>query len=164
MSKKSSSTKCCLTPEAEKLTMCQRVTMITLRLSLGVLFFYAGITKVVDPTWSAAGYLKGAKTFSFLFQWMLDPAIMPFVNLMNEWGLTLLGVSLIIGTFVRASSYAGMMLMALYYLAILDFPYPNAHALLVDEHIIYIAALLVLISFNAGNVWGLDAWLTNRKK
>lgn len=144
--------------------MYQRVSLTVLRLSLGVMFFYAGITKVIDPTWSAAGYLKGAKTFSFLFQWMLDPSIISIINFVNEWGLTLLGISLIVGCLVRYSSYAGIALMSLYYLAILDFPYPNAHALIVDEHIIYIAALLALIAFNVGNTWGLDGWLANRRK
>lgn len=142
----------------------QKITLFLSRLSLGVLYLYAGITKVIDPNWSAGGYLKGAKTFSFLFQWMLDPSILPFINFVNEWGLTLLGISLIVGCFVRYSSYAGVALMSLYYLAILDFPYPNAHALIVDEHIIYIAALLALVAFNAGNIWGLDGWLAKRHK
>lgn len=142
----------------------QKITLFLSRLSLGVLYLYAGITKVIDPNWSAGGYLKGAKTFSFLFQWMLDPSILPFIDFVNEWGLTLLGISLIVGCFVRYSSYAGVALMSLYYLAILDFPYPNAHALIVDEHIIYIAALLALVAFNAGNIWGLDGWLAKRRK
>lgn len=142
----------------------QKITLFLSRLSLGVLYLYAGIIKVIDPNWSAGGYLKGAKTFSFLFQWMLDPSILPFIDFVNEWGLTLLGISLIVGCFVRYSSYAGVALMSLYYLAILDFPYPNAHALIVDEHIIYIAALLALVAFNAGNIWGLDGWLAKRRK
>ena len=144
--------------------MYQRVSLTALRLSLGVMFFYAGITKVLNPDWSAAGYLKGAKTFSFLFQWMLDPSIISIINFVNEWGLTLLGISLLVGALVRYSSYAGITLMSLYYLAILDFPYPNTHALIVDEHIIYIAALLILVAFSAGNIWGMDGWLANRRK
>ncbi len=52
----------------------------------------------------------------------------------------------------------GVVLMLLYYFTALDFPYPNAHALLVDEHIIYSAGLLVLASFRAGRVWGLEEW------
>ncbi|MCE9586353.1 DoxX family protein [Candidatus Uhrbacteria bacterium] len=146
------------------MTKYQRIALFALRLSLGWMYFYAGITKFMDPNWSAAGYLKGTKTFSFLFQGMLDPSIIPIVNFLNEWGLTLLGISLLVGCLVRFSSYAGVGLMALYYLAILDFPYPNAHAFLVDEHIIYIAALLALVAFDAGRYWGVDGWLANRRK
>lgn len=134
-----------------------KLSLLALRLAMGWFYFYAGITKVLDPEWSAAGYLKNAKGFTAFYQWMLDPSILPVVNFFNEWGLTLLGVSLILGIFVRLSSSLGMVLMLLYYLA-LGFPFPNAHAFIVDEHIIYIAALFVLASQRAGTVWGLETW------
>jgi thiosulfate dehydrogenase [quinone] large subunit len=142
----------------------QQLTLLALRVSLGVLFFYAGITKVLNPDWSAAGYLKAAKTFAWVFQWMLDPSVLPFINFLNEWGLALLGISLLLGALVRYSSYAGVALMSLYYLAVIDFPFPNSHAFLVDEHIIYIVALLALVAFDAGQVWGMDGWWAKRKK
>jgi thiosulfate dehydrogenase [quinone] large subunit len=44
----------------------------------------------------------------------------------------------------------------LYYFPILKFPYPNPHAYIVDEHIIYIAALVVLAVFKAGRAYGLE--------
>lgn len=135
-----------------------------MRLSLGVLFFYAGITKILNPDWSAAGYVKSAKTFAWFFQWMLDPAVIPVINFLNEWGLALLGLSLLTGALVRYSSYAGVALMSLYYLAAIDFPFPNTHAFLVDEHIVYIIALLTLVAFDAGRLWGVDGWWANRQK
>ena len=125
------------------------------------MMFYAGITKVLNPEWSAAGYLKGAKTFSGFYNWLTSPAILPVINLINEGGLKFLGVSLLLGVSVRLSSAFGAVLMLLYYLPILDFPYPNPHSLLVDEHIIYIAALLVLAAYRAGGVWGLENWCAN---
>jgi thiosulfate dehydrogenase [quinone] large subunit len=146
------------------MTKYQQYALFTLRIVLGWLYFYAGITKVLDPSWSAAGYLKGAKDFAVLYQWMLDPAMLSVVNFLNEWGLLLLGVSLLIGSFVRYSALAGIGLMALYYLVILDFPYPNTHALIVDEHIVYIVALALLIAFDAGKVWGFDGWWSKRKE
>lgn len=135
----------------------QKISLFLLRLAMGALCLYAGITKVIDPAWTAAGYIKGASTFAMFYQWMLNPAILPVINFMNAWGLTLLGVSLLLGAFVRLSSYLGIALMLLYYFA-LSFPYPNAHALIVDEHIIYATVLLVLAQFRAGRVWGLDPW------
>jgi len=146
------------------MTRYQQIALFLLRVSLGWLYFYAGISKVMNPEWSAAGFLKGAKTFAPFYQAMLHPSVLPFVDFLNEWGLTLLGVSLLIGCLVRVSTYAGAALMALYYLPILDFPYPNSHAFLVDEHIIYIAALVVLVAFDAGRIWGVDGWLANRHK
>ena len=143
------------------MTQTQKLSLLFLRVVLGWMYFYAGITKVINPEWSAAGYLKGAKNFVGFYQWIASPAMLPITNFVNEWGLTLLGISLILGIGVRLSSVLGAVLMALYYLVILDFPYPNAHAYIVDEHIIYIGALLVLATYRAGRVWGLENWCSN---
>lgn len=132
-----------------------------MRIVLGIMFFYAGITKVFDPAWSAAGYLNAAKTFAPLYHLLTSPSLLPIINFVNAWGLTLLGISLILGIGIRLSSALGALLMLLYYLPILDFPYPNPHAFIVDEHIIYIAALLVLAAFRAGRIWGLETWCSN---
>lgn len=121
------------------------------------MFFYAGITKVLNAEWSAAGYLTNAKSFTGLFAWLASPGVLPVINFVNEWGLTLLGVSLILGIGVRFSSLLGALLMLLYYLP-LGFPYPNPNAFIVDQHIIYIAALLYLAATRAGRVWGLEEW------
>jgi len=142
------------------LNLSGRVTLLLTRLALGILFFYAGITKVLDSTWSAAGYIGGAKTFAGFYQLFLNPAVLPIVNFLNAWGLTILGVSLILGLFVRLSSSLGIVLMLLYYFAAGPFPYPNAHALLIDEHIIYALLLLFFFSVRAGRYWGMDQFLS----
>lgn len=140
------------------MTSFQRISLFLLRLGLGWLFFYAGLTKLLNPSWSAAGYLGNAKTFPWLYEWLASPTVLPVTNFLNEWGLTLIGAALILGIAVRFSSILGAVMMFLYYLPTLDFPYPNAHALIVDEHIVYLFAFLVLAGFRAGHVWGLGAW------
>lgn len=137
------------------MTTFQNLSLFLLRISLGFLFLYAGITKILNPDWSAAPYLQGAKTFPELFNFFLQPQILPVVNILNEWGLTLIGISLILGAFVKFASFFGIILMVLYYLPILDFPHPNPHSYIVDEHIIYIFSLLILAVFDAGRSWGL---------
>ncbi len=139
------------------MTKTKHLPLFLLRISMGWFFFYAGITKVLDPAWSAAGYIKGAKSFVWFYHALLHPSVLPVVNFLNEWGLTLLGLSLIIGAFVRLSSWLGVILMALYYFVILDFPYPNTHAFIVDEHVIYALVLVVFASTHAGRAWGFDA-------
>lgn len=136
----------------------KQISIFLLRVSLGWLFFWAGITKVLNPAWSAAGYLQGAKTFPEFYQWLAQPGLLPTVNFLNEWGLTLLGVSLILGVFIRLSSILGSVLMLLYYLVIFQFPYPNPQSFLVDQHIIYILTLQALASLKAGRIWGLETW------
>lgn len=132
----------------------QHLSLFLLRVSMGCMFLYAGVTKIMDSTWSAAGYLQGAKLFPEFFNYLLQPGILPAVNLLNEWGLTLIGISLILGVFVRISALLGALLMVLYYLP-LGFPMPNPHAYIVDEHVIYFLVFFVLYAFNAGKVWGL---------
>src|SRR3989344_450615 len=133
------------------------IALFALRLSLGWLFFYAGITKVFDAGWSAAGYLAGAKTFPALFHWFALPANIGWVNFINEWGLAAVGLALILGWRGKWASFAGAGFMLLYYLPILDFPYPNAHSFIVDEHFIYALLLVFLALSGAGRIYGLDA-------
>lgn len=135
----------------------QKVSLVILRLTLGWLFFYAGITKILNPDWSAEGYIRGAKNFSFFYNLFLNSSVLPVINFLNEWGLLLVGIALLLGIFVRVYSAVGILLMVLYYF-VLAFPYPNANSFIVDDHIIIIAGLLVLSAFSAGRVWGLEKW------
>ncbi len=143
------------------MTQYQKIILTLLRLSLGWMFFYSGITKILDPNWSAAGLLNAASTFPGFYHWLASPAMLQITNCINEWGQLLLGISLILGVFIRLSTVLGALLMLLYYLAILRFPYPNSHSFIVDEHIIYALALLLVAVFRAGRVWGLEQWCAN---
>src|SRR3989344_2158436 len=140
------------------MTQSQKISLVILRVSLGLLYLYAGFSKIIDPTWSAGGYLNSAKAGTDFYAWLASPAMLPLTNLINEWGLFLLGVSLVLGLGVRISSLLGILLMVLYYIP-LGFPYPNPHALIVEEHVIYAAALFVLYAAKAGRLWGMGHWV-----
>lgn len=142
----------------------QTLLLVLLRVSMGWLFLYAGLDKIFDPSWTSKGYLLGSKTLPGLYAFFASPSLLPFVDFLNEWGLTLLGISLILGAFVRLSSRLGVLLMFLYYLPVLHFPYVGEHSFLVDEHIVYILALEALAVFQAGRTWGVDAVLQKRTK
>lgn len=152
-----------LAPNRQKINMnkLQKISIFLLRISMGWMMFYAGITKVLNPNWSAAFYLKDAKTFPDFYNWFLQPSILPITNFLNEWGLTLIGAFIILGIFVRLSSIGGLLLMMLYYFPILQFPYPNPHSFIVDEHIIYAVVLLFFAATRAGRAWGLESWCSN---
>ncbi len=134
----------------------EKLSLFCLRLALGWLFLYAGISKLIDPKWSAQGYLLGAKTFVGMYHFFALPNVVPAVSFINEWGLTLLGISLILGVFVRLSSVLGSLLMLLYYFPILQFPYPAPQSFIVDQHIIFFFLLLTFAAIRAGRVWGLE--------
>ncbi|OHA89413.1 MAG: hypothetical protein A2653_02110 [Candidatus Zambryskibacteria bacterium RIFCSPHIGHO2_01_FULL_43_25] len=129
-----------------------------LRIALGWLFFYAGITKVLDAAWSPAGYLSAPKMFPEFYAFLISPNILPITAFLSEWGLTLIGAVLILGIFMKPATVLGAAMMFLFYFPILDFPYPNAHAYIVDEHIIYALSLLLLGALNAGSAWSLQKW------
>lgn len=141
------------------MTQFHKVSLFILRVFMGWFMFYAGITKVLNPGWSAAGYLKGAKTFVGFYQWLASPGVLPLVNFINEWGLTLLGVSLVLGIFVRLSSVLGAVLMLLYYFPVLQFPYVQPFSYIVDDHIIYALVLLYFAAARAGKILGLDKYI-----
>jgi len=81
------------------------------------------------------------------------------VTFLVKWGHLLIGLSLVSGLLVRVSGPCGMVLLGVYYLAHLDFPYVETHAtFILDYHIVYIALLGYLVAARAGHVWGLDGW------
>lgn len=133
----------------------QKKSLFFLRIALGWLFFYAGVSKLMNPAWTAAGYLKGAQTLTPLYQWLASPENIGWVNTLNMWGLTLVGAALILGIFVRPAAFFGILLMILYYIPVLDFPKVGTNSFIIDDHIIYIAVFIVLKKFDAGAYFGL---------
>lgn len=133
-------------------------SLLALRVVMGWTFFYAGITKVLDPEWSAKGFLLHAipegnpvpglwTTLANDWLWLIDP--------LNAWGLTLVGLALMLGVLVRWSAIWGAVMMGLYWLASL----PLAHAIVIDSHVVYALLLFGLGAFGAGRILGLDAVL-----
>ena len=130
--------------------------MFLLRISLGWIFFYSGITKIFNSAWSAKGFLEAAKTLPDLFALLASPQNIGWVNFVNEWGQLLIGAALILGVFASAAAWSAILLMLLYYLPGLNFPYV-ANGYLIDEHIIFILALLILIRTRAGKFFSLGS-------
>ena len=74
------------------------------------------------------------------------------------YGHLLIGLSLLVGFMVRISASFGILLLLVYWMAHMDFPYiENANNFIVDYHIVYASILGYLIYKRAGHVWGLDA-------
>lgn len=140
------------------MTTRQQKLLATLRIALGWLLLYAGLTKLTTEGWSAAGFLTHAQTFSNFYASLAEPGILPFVNFVNVWGQILLGSALILGVAVRWASIFGVVMMALYYFPGLDFPKIGEHSYLVDEHVIYALALLIVGSFRGEHIWSAKHW------
>jgi thiosulfate dehydrogenase [quinone] large subunit len=142
------------------MTKYEKISLFLLRITMGWLFFWAGLSHLLDANFSAAGYLSGAKFLTGFYHFLASPAILPITNFLNVWGLTLIGISLILGIAVRFSGKLGALMMILYWLP-LGILHPDSHSLVVDDHIIYACAMLVLSSMRAGRVYGLEIWCSN---
>ncbi len=137
-------------------------TVVLLRVGLGWLFTYAGWSKVITfftaaPDWTARGYLSAVDgPFESFFAPMIGNV---WIDYLNAYGLLLIGVTLLFGIFLRWASLWGITLMVLYWLA--DFP--PEHAFIIDDHLIYAFAFLVLATVDAGKTLGVDGYLESTK-
>jgi len=146
--------------------------LVTLRVLIGWHFLYEGLVKLTNPDWSSVGYLLDSKGFmaGFFHSLTFKPAMLHTVDFLNEWGLILIGLGLILGIFTQYSTLAGILLLALYYLSHPPFPGltfsvpAEGSYLIVNKTLIEMAALIVLYLFPTGNKLGLDILFTSTGK
>lgn len=142
----------------------QLSTLVLLRVLIGWHFLYEGIAKLLKPGWSAAGYLLQSKwIFSGIFHWMANnETVISIVNILNIWGLILIGFALMVGLLSRFASIAGIALILLYYLCNppfvgLYYAIPSeGNYIIVNKNVIEMAALLVVFSLPTSQIVGLD--------
>lgn len=145
--------------------------ILTLRVVMGWTLFQGGITKLVtyldanpENNWTAAGFLANAiPQGNPTRELFISMAGSPIVDALNMWGLTLTGLALILGAFVRWSAFWGAVMMLFYWLASLQggllAGLPLAHGWVVDDHIVYAALLFGLGAIGAGRIVGIDEYL-----
>ncbi|MFB3906085.1 MAG: DoxX family protein [Acidobacteriota bacterium] len=141
-----------------------RAVLTILRMAIGWHFLYEGIAKLLIPDWTSAGYLQTAQwIFAGFFRWLAgSPDLLKLADFLNIWGLTLIGLALFVGVFIRSASVFGMVLIALYYLAhpslvATDFRLPvEGHYLFINKNLIELIALLVLAVLPSRITWGIS--------
>lgn len=150
--------------ETDKFTRMQIIALAMLRILIGWHFLYEGIAKLLKPTWSAAGFLTQARgPLAGLFHWMANsPDLLRYVNLLNIWGLILIGLGLMLGCFTRTASGAGLLLILLYYFCNPPFvgyfySLPSeGNYLIINKNLVEAAALLVTLAMCSGRFYGMD--------
>ena len=140
------------------------IVVMVLRFLIGWHFLYEGLAKLVQPGgWSAAGYLRMSKWFAApLFHHIADtPALLRACDLLNMWGLTLIGLALILGVLVRPAAICGVLLLAFYYIAQPPFLAwaAEGHFLWIDRNVVEAAALAVIALLPSAD---LGAWVVAR--
>lgn len=147
-----------------KLSRVPMIAITLLRVAVGWHFLYEGIAKLTAPSWSAAGYLKQARgPFADLFKGLAaDPNLLANADLVTMWGLTLVGLLLILGLFTRLASLGAIGFILLFYLCNPPFvgyfysiPSEGSY-LVVNKNLVEVFALIVILVTGSGRFAGFD--------
>ncbi len=139
------------------------VPLTLVRIGIGWHFLYEGLAKWIDPRWTAAGYLENST--GLLSEWFrqlgANQALLPAVDVLNIVGLTVIGLLLLLGCGTRLAAAAGVLLLAMYYLAMPPWPATTVgyasegHYLLVNKNLLEIMALVTLVVIPRAGTYGL---------
>jgi len=152
------------TGESRQAGAWQEAFLVLLRMAIGWHFLYEGLVKVWGPGWTSAPYLAESRwLLSDSFHWIAaHPTALQVVDLLNVWGLVLIGLALLLGAFSGFAALCGIALLGLYYVAsppLVGLP-SNAGAegsyLIVNKNLVEILALCVVAAFPAGGFFGLE--------
>ena len=146
--------------------------LVVLRVVIGWYFLYEGLAKVLTPGWTSYGYIMDSQgLFSGLFKSIgQNTAFMPLVDVVNIYGLIIIGIMLILGLFEKVGYIAAISLLALYYFshpASLNAVYilpPEGSYLWINKNIVMLAATVVLMVFPSARNIGLDRIIFKNRK
>lgn len=143
----------------------QRFLLVLLRVAIGWHFLYEGYVKITAESWSALGYLQQAQgPFAGLFHSIAaSERALGVVNVLNAWGLTAVGLGLMLGVFTRLACAGAILMLAMYYLAsppwIAVLPrVTEGNYLVVDKNLVELLAVAVLLFSDTGRMAGLDVF------
>src|SRR6476660_8392359 len=147
-----------------KVSRSAMIAITVLRVVVGWHFLYEGIAKLASPTWSAAGYMKVSRgPFADVFRWIASqPHLLDNANLVTMYGLTVVGVLLMLGLFTRLAALGGIAFVLLFYLCNPPFvgyfysiPTEGSY-LIVNKNLVELCALIVILVTGSGRFAGLD--------
>jgi len=149
----------------------QLTSLVILRVLIGWYFLYEGLTKIMATNWSSYAYLRDSKgVFAPFFTMLTDhPFVMDVVNAINMYGLTAIGLCLILGCFVKYANIGAIGLLTLYYLShppLIDVHYlirPEGSYMWVDKNLIMLCAIVVLMLFPTSKEIGIDRFIYRKK-
>jgi thiosulfate dehydrogenase [quinone] large subunit len=146
--------------------------LVIVRVLIGWHFLYEGLVKIMNPSWSSVGYLMDSKgIFANLFQSIgSNPGMVNAADFLNMWGLTVVGLGLILGCFTQLATVGGIVLLAFYCLshpAGINTSYilPSEGSYLwVNKNLIELFTLALLFYFPTGKYIGFDRIIFREKR
>ncbi|MFC2086585.1 DoxX family membrane protein [Bacteroidota bacterium] len=140
------------------------IFITSIRILIGWHFLYEGISKIFAANWTSAGYLMQSHwLFSDFFHWIaLNPLALKFVDFLNIWGLTFIGLGLLFGILTRIASASGAFLILLFYIASPPFvgfageSTGEGHYLIVCKNLIEMAMLIFFVFIPRNKFYSID--------
>ena len=140
------------------------ISLTILRVAIGWHFLYEGLVKIMNPAWTARPFLEGSRwIFGDLFRWLISGNTgMWIVDTVNAYGLTIIGLALILGLFTRVALWSGITLLLMYYLAYPPFggfsygaPSEGSY-LIVNKNLVELFAMILLAFSGSDRFFGFD--------
>jgi thiosulfate dehydrogenase [quinone] large subunit len=144
-----------------------RVALAMLRLATGFVFLWAFLDKTFGLGYStpaARAWIRGGTpSQGFLTGPAVTGPLKPFfaaiaspaTDVLFMIGMLTIGVALVLGIGLRVSAVAGTVILVLMYLAEWTFGANGASTNpVIDYHLIYALALIVVAAVSAGDTWG----------
>jgi thiosulfate dehydrogenase [quinone] large subunit len=152
-------------------TKLQSAAIVILRITVGWHFLYEGGVKILNPHWTSKSYLLDSGGFMKSFYGFIagNQTLLSISDSANAWGLTLIGIALIVGLFTRYASIAGVVLLLLYYLSHPAFPgitylFPSDGSyFIINKTLVELFALLVIYAFPTSHIFGLQRLIKSNK-
>lgn len=140
----------------------KKIIISVLRMAVGWHFFYEGISKLIISSWSSYSYLANSTgPLAGLYHSMaMSPHLLKVIDILNMYGLLLIGLALFIGILTRPAAIAGAVMLTLYYFAYPPFgaslfTVGEGHLYIVDKLFIETIVLLFFV-FYRDSGYGID--------
>ena len=150
--------------DENKLPRTAMIAITVLRVVIGWHFLYEGVSKLTSTTWSSAGYMRASRgPLAEFFRWIASqPHLLDNANLITMYGLTIVGVLLMLGLFTRLAAAGGIGFILLFYLCNPPFvgyfysiPTEGSY-LIVNKNLVELCALGVILATGSGRFAGID--------
>lgn len=153
-------------------TKIQSFALVTMRLAIGWHFLYEGGVKLLNPHWTSKSYLMDSGGFmKGIFSYIADNhTLLNISDAANAWGLTLIGLALMLGLFARYASLAGIFLLLLYYLSHpafpgIDFMFPSDGSyFIINKTLVELFAMLVIFAFPSSGQFGIERFIHKKQQ
>ena len=149
----------------------QLIFLLVLRFAIGWHLLYEGVSKLLNPQWTSANFLREAQGVmsGFADVILANPNLLNIVNFLNIWGLVAIGAAIILGLVYRPAAIIGAILLFFYYITnppLVGFEYSmptEGSNLVVNRTLIEAIALFGLAMFPTNKTFGLDYFINFKR-